>query len=226
MLKRVVVLVLLFLSVSSCVTSIPLSQDYFQSKKKVGLLLRVNKISKMRAGSQGLLDLALTSGDKFKIPLDTVERRIKANEKFTNLYTSIFSAKNKKLIILSENVKDSLEKNLKKFVKPENAQGKKYYQYDMRFLKEKYGIDELLVSNVSYGILVSYYSMIEIGKNGQTLVNTVIVNLDDNSLLYANPSSAVTEIKGKWNVAPYESLEKSIDESINLATIQEQNKIR
>jgi hypothetical protein len=226
MLRKISLICLIVILSYSCATTIPLSQNYFQSKKKVGLLLRVSKISKMRTGSQGLLDLALTSGDKFKIPLETIEPKINAKEKFNSLYTNIFSQKGKQMIVLNETSKDSIDKNLKKFVKPTDSGGKKYFKYDMRFMKAKYGIDELLVSDVNYGILVSYYSMIEIGKNGHAVLSTVIVNLDDNSLLYSNPSTATTEIKGKWNVAPYNDLENSINEAINLTIEQEKNKIK
>ncbi len=49
---------LFLLTVTSCVTTIPLNQQFYNTKK-VGVILQVDSIGMAKAGGQGLLDMAL-----------------------------------------------------------------------------------------------------------------------------------------------------------------------
>lgn len=63
--KKLFLLSLLALFFISCQIQVPLSADYWTNTSKVGIMVNVNPAAKFRQGSQGLLDLALTSGDKY-----------------------------------------------------------------------------------------------------------------------------------------------------------------
>ena len=69
--------------------------------------------------------------------------------------------------------------------------------------------------------------MIETGKNGYANINSSIVDLNDNSLIYSGISNAVTKIDGKWNTPPaYESLKNSILKAIDKAIEMEKSKFK
>jgi predicted GH43/DUF377 family glycosyl hydrolase len=64
----------------------------------------------------------------------------------------------------------------------ENQIEQKNSKKDYRNLKTTNNVDEIMFVKVKYGILVSYYGMIELDKQGY--VNTATeVDLNDNSLL-------------------------------------------
>jgi hypothetical protein len=54
---------------------------------------------------------------------------------------------------------------------------------DYRNLKTTNNVDEIMFVKVKYGILVSYYGMIELDKQGYVNTATEVVDLNDNSLL-------------------------------------------
>jgi hypothetical protein len=65
----------------------------------------------------------------------------------------------------------------------------KYSKKDYRNLKTTNNVDEIMFVKVKYGILVSYYGMIELDKQD---VNTAteVVDLNDNSLYNKKPSNS------------------------------------
>ncbi|MXV37904.1 hypothetical protein GO491_04315 [Flavobacteriaceae bacterium Ap0902] len=111
------------------------------------------------------------------------------------------------------------------FKKPKASQANDFYKYDARKLR-KYGIDELLIVHVQYGLMVNYYGMIETGKYGNCLITTQIVNLDDNTIIYENRTHKPVLIQGKWKTPPtYNNLKNAIDESIELTLEEEKIKL-
>ena len=199
---------LLFLS---CVTKVPLTSDYFQNNKKVGVIYNIDTINVYREGQQGLLDMALAHGAKYKQPLAIVDKTANPYEKIRNTYQFLFNQKNKPLqhIDFEYDVK-----KLSKFAKPSNSD-KKYHKYDLRKLKSE-GIDELLIVNVKYGLLVSYYGFIETAIQGYCRINSEIVNLTDNSVIYKNFSMGKEKVRGKWKTPPnYDNLRNSIQNAID-----------
>ncbi|MFY7938712.1 MAG: hypothetical protein ACOVOQ_15135 [Flavobacterium sp.] len=205
-LKLVLVIVGL-LTLNSCVSTMPLNQQFYNTKK-VGVILQVDNIGMSKAGGQGLLDMALTPGHKYEEPLKAVEPKLEFKTKVKEEITSILNSKNKQFQIIEENVT-----TLKKFEKPNSD--KKYSKLDYRNLKAKYNVDEILILHAKHGILVSYYGVIETGKQGYAQIITEIVDLEDNSLLQQENFQSVAKINGNWKKGDdYGNLKNSIQEAI------------
>ncbi len=195
------------LTLNSCVSTMPLNQQFYSSKK-VGVILQVDEIGISKAGSQGLLDMALTPGHKYKEPLKTVEPKLDFKLKVKEEIVAILNSKNKQFEIIEENVT-----SLEKFDKQDSD--KKYSELDYRSLKTKYNVDEVLILHAKHGILVSYYGVIETGKQGYAQIITEIVDLEDNSLLQQDNFKNVAKINGNWKKGDdYENLRSSIQEAI------------
>lgn len=201
---------LFLLTVTSCVTTLPLNQQFYNSKK-VGVILEVDSIGMAKAGSQGLLDMAFTPGNRFKEPLQNVEPKLNLNETLKTEISNILNSKNKEFQFITDKVD---YQNLNKFEKPNSD--KKYSKKDFRNLKNSNKVDEILLLKVKYGILVSYYGVIETGKQGYVNIGTEVVDLRDNSLLQQENIQTVANIKGNWKKGEdFENLKNSIQEAIN-----------
>ena len=207
--------ILLLLTVTSCVTTLPLNQQFYNSKK-VGVIVQVDSIGMAKAGSQGLLDMAFTSGNRFMEPLQKIEPKLNMNEIIKSEISKMLNVKNKQFQFITEKVD---YKTLIDFDKPNSD--KKYCDKDFRNLKKTNEVEEILYVRIRYGILVSYYGVIETGKQGYVNIATEIIDLTDNSLLQKEILQSVAEIKGNWKKGEdFENLKKSIENarfnSINL----------
>lgn len=202
--------ILFLLLVISCATPLALNQQFYNSKK-VGVILQVDSIGMAKAGSQGLLDMAFTPGNRFKEPLQKVEPKLNFNETLKTEITNLLNSKNKQFQFITEKIDFNA---LNKFDKPNSD--KKYSKKDFRNLKTANNVDEILFVKVKYGILVSYYGVIETGKQGYVNIGTEIVDLADNSLLQQENIQTVANIKGNWKKGEdFENLKNSIQEAIN-----------
>lgn len=202
--------ILFLFAVTSCVTTLPLNQQFYNSKK-VGVILEVDSIGMAKAGSQGLLDMAFTPGNRFKEPLQNVEPKLNLNETLKAEITNILDSKNKEFQFITEKID---YQTLNKFEKPNSD--KKYSKKDFRNLKSSNNVDEILFLKVKYGILVSYYGVIETGKQGYVNIGTEVIDLRDNSLLQQENMQTVANIKGNWKKGEdFENLRNSIQEAIN-----------
>lgn len=203
---------LIFLVFTSCNVQMPVSKEYLAKPSRVGVYINSNPAQKYREGAQGLLDLALTSGDKYTPLLKIAEENYDPKVEMEQMYSDILSSKGKEVVLISEKFDP---KTAPKF-KGEKVEGKKYFNYDFRDLKSKYNVDEIIFVNLMWGVQVSYYSMIETGRSGFANFDTKIVNLDDNSLYLSNTNVQLVPIKGKWNTPPnYEIAEKAIKEALD-----------
>lgn len=210
---------LLFILVS-CVSNVPMNSEYFQKPSKVGIFVNVNDPQKFREGSQGLLDLAVTSGDKYQPLLDLVKKEINFKNELINIYTETLKARGKEVVVIDEKFDP---KTAEKY-KGDKEESKKYFNYDMRYLKEKYGVDDVVFVNVNWGVMISYYSMVETGRTGYASISNRVINLKDNSLYFSNDNSQVDVIKGKWNTPPnYDNAKGRIQEAVNKAIEVEKN---
>lgn len=183
---------LFLLTVTSCVTTLPLNKQFYNTKK-VGVILQVDSIGMAKAGGQGLLDMALTPGNRFTEPLKKVEPKFHLNETLKSEITSILNAKNKQFQFIDQKID---YQNLTKFEKPNS--NKKYSKKDFRNLKASNNVDEILFVKVKYGILVSYYGMIELDKQGYVNIGTEVIDLTDNSLLQQEMFQTVAKMNGNW----------------------------
>ncbi|WP_234111735.1 hypothetical protein [Chryseobacterium sp. R2A-55] len=210
----------LLLMLVSCVVKVPMNEEYMKKPSRVGLFVNVSEPQKYREGSQGLLDLALTSGDKYQPVLNLAKKQLDPKQKLIDMYSDILRSKGKEVVIIDEKFDP---KNIQKF-KDEKAEGKKYSNIDFRPLKDKYQIDEVAFVNLNWGLMISYYSMIETGRAGYAYFDNRLVNLSDNSLYFANDNMKTIMIKGKWDGAPnYENAISKISETLNQAIEVEKN---
>ena len=207
-------LVVLFLT--SCASTVPLNQKFYNSRK-VGVIIQVDSIGTARTGSQGLLDVALTQGNKYREPLHAIESKVNPTNSLTREISSILKSKNKQFIVITDEI---IYKDLPKFTPPEYSD-RKYFKKDLNAIKAKYKVDEVLYLNAKYGLLISYYGLIEIGRQGYLNISNAIVDLDDNSLLSQNTISSTANITGKWNDGPaYDNLKNSIQEAVDKSVNQ------
>ena len=169
------------------------------------------------------MKLGINTGYKYKPVLDDVHQNMNPKQQLIDLYKNILSSKGKEVVLITENFD---HKTATKFKKPENAGEKKFANYDFRTLKNKYGVDEVLFVDVNYGIMVSYYSMIETGRSAYIFTRSEIVNLNDNALLLGNTNIQSNVIKGKWNTPPYENVKNNIKIIIDKTIAAEQNIIK
>ena len=198
----------------SCVSNVPMNSEYFQKPSKVGILVNFTEPQKFREGSQGLLDLAVTSGDKYQPLLDVAKNEIDRKNELIAIYSETLKAKGKEVVVIDENFD---YKTAAKF-KGDKVEGKKYGTYDMRYLKEKYNVDDIVFVNVNWGVIISYYSMVETGRAGYALISNRVVNLNDNSLYFSNDNPQAVVIKGKWNTPPnFDNAKSKIEEALNKA---------
>lgn len=201
---------LFLLSTTSCVTTLPLNQQFYNSKK-VGIILQVDNIGMAKEGGQGLLDMALTPGNRFTEPLKKVEPKFNLNETLKSEISNILNSKKKQFQFISENIDYS---TLNKFEKPNSD--KKYSKKDFRNLKTTNNIDEIMFVKVKFGLLVSYYGVIELDKQGYINIGTEVVDLSDNSLLQQDVFQIVAKMNGNWKKGEdFENLKNSIQEAIN-----------
>ena len=213
-------LLAMFAVLVSCQVNVPMNAEYLNKPSKVGIFVNVNDPKKHREGSQGLLDLAVTSGDKYQPLLDLAKEKIVFKNDLTAIYSEALKAKGKEVIIINE-IFDP--KTATKF-KGDKAEGKKYAYYDLRNLKEKYGVDDVIFVNVNWGVMISYYSMIETGRGGYIYLDNNVVNTADNTLYFAQNNVKMEIIKGKWNTPPnYDNAIGKITEAVNKALDAEKN---
>mgnify|MGYP003599378832 CR=1 FL=1 len=206
---------------TSCVTKVALSPDFWNQPSKVGVFVQVNEPAKFKEGSQGLLDMALTSGDKYAEALSLIGQEIQPKNDLVKIYTDILQSHGKEVVVIDESFDP---KTATKF-KGEKKEGKKYALYDLSYLKSKYNIDEVLFSEVNYGFLISYYGMIETGKSAYTNITTNLVNLSDNSLSFANTNPQMAPVS-KWKENHYENSVSAVRETVKKAEEVEANALK
>lgn len=207
---QIISLLVLVTVVSSCVTTLPVNTQFY-SAKKVGVIITIDSIGIAKAGGQGLLDMALTPGNRFHEPLKAVEPQLNCKEVLKIELQKVMNAKNKpsEFLELTMNVNA-----LGKFETKEKS--KKYATIDYRKLKDTYQVDEILHVKVKYGLLVSYYGVIETGKEGFCEINSSIIDLEDNSLLQLETLKSINPINGNWKKGDnYANLKFAIQNSIN-----------
>lgn len=209
---KFLIAIFLFALTTSCVTTLPLSNQFYNSKK-VEIIFKIDSIGIAKSGSQGLLDMALTPGSRFKKPLQDIEPNLKLiiEDTIKTEISDILNNKKKQFDFITEKFDYNA---LEKFDNPKS--NKKYAKKDFRNLKSVYNVDEIMYVKVKYGLLISYYGTIETGKQGFVNIETQVIDLSDNSLLQHAKCNSVVNIIGKWDKGEsYENLKKSIREALN-----------
>lgn len=199
------------LTFSSCVVKQKLTKEYFSEQRRVGLIVVDNGIQKFKAGGQGLLDMAFTQGKKYLPAIEKAGAQVSVKDSVDLLYTKIFESKNMSITILDEEIDfDQLDHSQKL------ESNKKYSKYDYSFLKNKYNIDDLLLVEPKYGLLISYQGFVEIYRETLCQLDTQIINLEDNTLEYKDNPYYKIRIKKEWKEAPdYKSFINKIKQTIS-----------
>lgn len=203
---------------TSCLPKVALTPTYWDKSSKVGILVNATPPAKYKEGSQGLLDMVVTSGDKYQEALNLIGEKIHPKEELIAMYSEILKSKGKEVVIIDEKF-DS--KTAKKF-NGTKAEGKKYSRYDFSDLKAKYNIDELLFADVNHGFMISYYGMIETGKMAHTFLNTSLIDLSDQSLVMSSLNMKNVTLK-KWKDNNYESSIQGVRSTLDQAKAEERD---
>lgn len=191
---NIAIVAVLFL-LTGCAVSVKLPTNYFENgNNKVGIIYKIDTNHIHRTGSQGLLDVLLTPGTKYYDLNERVRNDIDLNDKVKDLYREIYSKKGKELVLL--NIPKQKFDSLPDFKKTSTSTTTYFHKKDLQFLKQK-EIDELLIVSVSYGILIDYYGFIEISKYAKCTINSEIIDLSNNQIIYKDVSSLIENLKIK-----------------------------
>lgn len=206
--------------------SIPMSQEYYQKPSKVGIITVVDSISLTTSGSQGALDMAISSGRKYKEALKSIQLDLSSSELITAEIIKRFEAINKTVTVLETNY------SLKKFsedypaYKSRTPNEKRAYKLDLRKIKSDYDLDEIIVIETKYGLTLGYYSAIEISRDAFSQVTVSVVDLNYNILLFNEVQLNTEKIQGEWKTPPhYENLQTSVQKAIDGNTKKTLDKI-
>jgi hypothetical protein len=216
--KKLLFIFVALLTLTSCLPKVALAPEYWNKPSKVGILVNATPPAKYKEGSQGLLDMAVTSGDKYQEALNLIGEKIHPKEELIKMYSEILQSKGKQIVIIDEKFDP---KTATKF-SGAKAEGKKYSRYDFSDLKSKYNVDELLFVDVNHGFMISYYGMIETGKMAHTFLNTSLVDLSDQSLVMSSSNMKNVALK-KWKDNNYESSIQGVRSTLDQAKEEEKN---
>ncbi|MFM9825656.1 hypothetical protein [Flavobacterium sp.] len=221
-LKLVLAFIVLF-SVTGCITTVPISQEFYKGTK-VGVIIQMNNDpSVIRAQTNGITRIITESDNKFHIGLSEIKSNFNFKESLKKEISNTLSSKNKSFEIISENFNDA---SLTKFEAP-NLEIE-YPELDFRFMKGKYNVDEILFIKVhNYGLLLIYSGVLLATKKGHTLIDTQIIDLKDNSLLQQKRFETNTKIKGSWKgEGDYKNLQTSIQKTIDKSVLKIKQKLQ
>jgi len=219
-LKKTTHLVLLALIACSCaVKKYTLEPAFYSSGSDLGLILVTNDISTRRSG-QSVIGAAVTNYTKYDGQLKAVDHKLDPERKFKTMYSNLFESKGKSFTVVDSKFDEGL---YSEFEAPDRD--KKYYKSDIRALKDKYNVDELMIVIIDYGLNQNYSGVFEAGKGGYSHVVSNIVNLNDNSLIYKGETWGNGKLENNWDTPPdYELLRMAIEAAINQAIETERNK--
>tara|TARA_R110002072_G_scaffold163414_2_gene316054 strand:+ start:1886 stop:2515 length:630 start_codon:yes stop_codon:yes gene_type:complete len=204
--KEIIILITLILFIS-CGTKKQLMNDFYSDNKKVGIIILNEPANIHREHKGGLVDIGSTNRERFIEALKIIKNRVDLKSQIENFYSEYFNSKNKKTEFLKMNFDISKNEQIHKSLK-----GK--------------GINQVIIVKVEYGLLLSYYNLLEIAKNGYCQINSEILDLDNNSVIYKNTSKSIKKTKGNWKKSEYQELTKSISLAIESAIKSEKNKFR
>lgn len=208
---KLIIYTLFIITLFSCVTKVPMDANFY-NEKKVGVVIQVDSINRFKEGAQGLLDMAISSGAKYKDALSYIGTQVNPEPHFRNSVIGKLDSKNKSYIFIEDKIDLA---SFAKFDKPEKDSKIKYFSKDIRSLKDKYNVDQLIIVNVRYGLTIGYYSMIETGRGGSSYVSTDIIDLENNTILYKDLFVKTISFSGKWNTPPYyEKLKENIEQAV------------
>jgi len=206
------------LMLSACVTVTPnfaAKPEFWNDKNKiVGVAIeQPPKPTAFKAGSQGLLDVAINQANASELEthlngLDVSKISDLADRVVTHLRQKGFMVKR---------IKDPIQTDglAKLDNKDEGSQSQVILaDRDFRPLKEKHGVDKMvLISVVRIGTIRNYYGFIPLGEpTGLCHLAGKVVNLSNNQLEWSQVVTQTTpNADGSWDVPPnYPGLTKAV----------------
>jgi hypothetical protein len=205
MIKKSILYFASILILSGCGVRIPLKPNYFNSNNRVGIIVVTNPIkygTYSGSGGGGLIGAIVSSAitskldpaEKFRFAYNIIGQEVNPTSKVKYFFIDYFSSKGKNIVSIDEPLNYDLA-TLKDFIPQKNK--RKFFSKDVRYLKNKYQIDELLIVLVYYDVNSSYTYGLETRRYCRTLLFPSIINLNDNSLVYKRNSSKMIYISTK-----------------------------
>ncbi len=214
-----VMLLAAIMTFSCSVKKYTVNPSFYSSGSDLGLILVTNDITTRRSGGSAI-GKALIDYHKYDAPLEAVDQKLDPERKFRRMYLGLFESKGKNII----QVDDQFNRDqFTKFEAPDKS--REYFEYDLRPLKDKYNVDELMIVTIDYGLNQNYSGAFEAGKGGYSHVVSSIIDLNNNSIVYKGETWGNGKLKSGWDTPPdYEYLKEAIDAAINQAVETEKNR--
>jgi hypothetical protein len=225
--KTILALIVLF-SMTSCVTTVPINQKFYKGTK-VGVIIQMtNEPAVIKAQTSGTTEIITDPDNKYYIGISKIKSNFNFKESLKTEISNALTSKNKTFEIISDEFNDA---SLSKFESPNSFESPnlfvEYSKLDFRFMKEKYNVDEILFIKVhNYGLLLVYSGILLATKKCHTIIDTQIIDLNDNSLLQQKRFETNISIKGNWKgEKDYKNLQTAIQETIDNSIMKIKNKL-
>lgn len=208
----------------------PEKKTFFNYQSKVGLVLIVDSIQYIKTKhtpvgmSFGIIPVTVSSkkkkpSSKYSHALKTVAAKVDPTQAIKDLYLNMYPLKQKTISLLEI----SIDSGATKF-KGVKVEGKQYYKNDVRSLKDKLQIPEILVVHVQYGLISGYSLGIELYRNCFAIIETQLINLRNNQIIFKENTDRAINVNA-WNTPPnYDNLKNTISKAIEDAIERERKK--
>lgn len=184
--KHLLIIIALLLNIAllSSYKGLRVSNDFYNDKV-VGVIINVDSICVKLEETNKYYNIKDENPKIFNYWLKYLkeyEKEIALKEQIIKKLTKFFDKHNKKYVLLNETVNYTNFPMFKGRIKQTAGVKKRACEYDMRSLKTKYNIEEVMVINIEYGINEHQYnSYIGITDMYNTMASAII-DLNDNSL--------------------------------------------
>jgi ABC-type uncharacterized transport system auxiliary subunit len=190
---------------------VPLDQQFWDAKEPtIGVAITILPPPVLAlTGNQGILDYAINSSVNSKLSDNVKTWQVRDFDTLPDTIVAKLQAKGYKAKRIEEKV------DLKTFKEIKFREG--YTTKDLTPLKDKYGVDRLLLVYVTAtGATRSYYSIVptsapmaQVGGQG------MVVDLADNKLLWFQPFVAVQAAQGEWDEPTYTNLSNAFYQAVD-----------
>ena len=203
--------------------NVQLKSSFYNTKKKIAVIYNIDSVNFCKNGKQSFVADLLTGTDKFEKPFKSVSSKIPLEPLIKDLYKKLFTQKNHDLIEIDLNLNDL--KSFNRFKETSDIKTK-YYKYDIRSLKKE-GIDALLLVSAKYFMSVEYDGVFRENEEISCIIESMIIDLNDNSIMHDDSSADVREIDNIYygDNPDYKNLMNIIMETIQTAINKEKSKL-
>lgn len=205
-------------SLVSCATTKKLGKDVFDNPDvKIGVaLVEFPQAGAHKAGSQGLLDVAINSALAAEMAAYLKSTDLSGFIPVKNKIAAKLEEKGAQAVLIEEMIKMD---DLPKIVNQESKTKRTDYSY----FKEKYDVDYIvLVDIVAVGTSRKYYGFIPLGSpKGYCLAHGIMKDTSNNKTKWeytTNYKKSVVKVDGEWDAPPdYPDLTVAVQKAITKA---------